>query len=126
MRCNSDCMLTVSSVRLLSSCKNESDYVPAQTALPEHMHGNRAPSSLVQSMIAIGLLVISPFSCNVRITSRPESTPRIPSKRPPRGWVSRCDPIAIGAVVAKVLSEPTHMAKILPAVSILISEHERA
>ena len=41
--------------------------------------GNRAPSSLVKKATAIGRSVTMPRSARVSITSRPDSTPRLPS-----------------------------------------------
>ena len=52
----------------------------------------REPSSLVQSTMISGRSVSTLFSWRVRITSSAPMTPRMPSKRPPRGWESTCEP----------------------------------
>ena len=90
---------------------------PANTPEATIAGANRAPSSLVQSITAIGWRVLIPASCSVRTTSSPASTPRMPSNRPPVGWVSRWLPIAIGASAGLV---PGRVARIVPSRSMLI------
>ena len=56
----------------------------------------REPSSLVQSTMTIGRSVWTLFSCRVRMTSSAPMTPRMPSKRPPLGCESMCEPLMTG------------------------------
>ena len=57
----------------------------------------RVPSSSVKKATLIGWSVAMPCVSSVSITSRPASTPRLPSKRPPVATVSMCDPVITGA-----------------------------
>ena len=57
----------------------------------------RAPSSSVKKATAIGRSVTMPCCSSVSTTSRPASTPRLPSKRPPVRTVSMCEPVITGA-----------------------------
>ena len=56
----------------------------------------RDPSSLVQSTNTTGRSVTTSCSRSVRSTSSAPITPSTPSNRPPRGCVSRCEPVMTG------------------------------
>ena len=56
---------------------------PTYTRLPSMSGWKRAPSSSVKNATLIGRRVAMPCCASVSITSRPASTPRLPSKRPP-------------------------------------------
>ena len=77
----------------------------------------RAPSSLVQLTTSSGVIVLMPWSSSVRTTSRAASTPKTPSKRPPKGWVSRWLPMPTGA---RSMSSPPRRANISPISSMLM------
>ncbi len=75
----------------------------------------RQPSSSVHTVASKGAMVSMPRSSRVRRTSSAASTPNTPSKRPPKGWVSRWLPASTGGASASV---PGRRAKILPMASI--------
>jgi len=66
-----------------------SDLTPPKTAEASIGGAKRAPSSFVQLTSSTARRVRTPPSFKVRITSSPERTPRMPSKRPPAICVSR-------------------------------------
>ncbi len=74
----------------------------------------REPSSLVQLTTMRGASVSMPASFRLRITSSPARTPSTPSNLPPVGWVSRCDPKAIGF---RLMSRPGRRAYWVPRAS---------
>ena len=57
----------------------------------------------------------SPASSTASSASKAASTPKIPSKRPPVGWVSLCEPLTTGATSPAV---PGRRTNILPMSSI--------
>ena len=90
---------------------------PAYTRLPSMSGWNRAPSSSVKKATAKGCSVVIPLNSRVSITSRPASTPRLPSKRPPVRTVSIWLPVMIGAPSVRPGRTPTT----LPMPSMLMS-----
>ena len=52
---------------------------PAYTRLPSMSGAKRDPSSSVKKARAMGRRVVAPASFSVSMTSRPASTPRLPS-----------------------------------------------
>ena len=57
----------------------------------------RPPSSLVQATTSIGRRVSTPASRSACTASSAASTPQMPSKRPPAGWLSMWLPASTGA-----------------------------
>ncbi len=71
--------------------------VPAKTSEPIMPGAKRLPSSFIQATSVTGRGGTMPASCRVSSASKAASTPKTPSKRPPVGWLSRCEPISTGA-----------------------------
>jgi len=85
---------------------------PANHDEPRSPGAKRTPSSLVQFTTASGASVSIPASLRVSTASSAARTPETPSKRPPRGWVSRWLP---AATAGRDGSRPGRMANMLPA-----------
>src|SRR5690348_8749156 len=88
--------------------------MPAKTPEASIAGAKRAPSSLVQLTSSIGALVTRSLSWSVRSASSAARTPSGPSNLPPVGWVSRCEPTAIGGRPEFL---PRRRANILPTSS---------
>ena len=70
---------------------------PAKTPDASIAGAKRAPSSLVQLTISTGCIgLVKPSRAACASASSAASTPSTPSNLPPVGWVSRCEPMAIG------------------------------
>src|SRR5690606_24504675 len=80
--------------RWASACSSVN--APANTPEPIITGTKREPSSLVQTATSSGASVTMPWSCRVRSTSMPASTPKLPSNLPPVGCVSRWLPVITG------------------------------
>ena len=70
---------------------------PANTLDPAAPGRNRLPSSFIHATTSTGLVVTTPAALSASSTSSPATTPYTPSKRPPVGWESMCDPITTGS-----------------------------
>jgi len=86
---------------------------PAHTPEAIMEIGNRAPSSFVQLITPTGNSVSIRLSSSTLSISTPASTPKMPSYRPPLGWVSRCDPTHVGGARLR----PGRTANVLPMAS---------
>src|SRR6185503_15721561 len=88
---------------------------PANTAEPMAPGWKREPSSLVQATAITGRLVLILASSSASSASKAASTPYMPSKRPPVGWLSMCEPLITGAALASL---PGRCTKRLPIASV--------
>ena len=95
---------------------------PANTAEPMAPGWKREPSSLVQATAITGRLVLMPASSSASSASKAASTPNMPSKRPPVGWLSMCEPLITGRALASVPSRRTNR---LPIASVKTAEAAR-
>src|SRR5262245_22568565 len=68
----------------------------------------RDPSSLVQATAITGRLVAMRASSRASSASNAASTPYMPSKRPPVGWLSMWLPLSTGGAAASVPSRRTN------------------
>ncbi len=80
----------------------------ANAAEPMAPGWKREPSSLVQATATSGRLVVTPASSRASSASKAASTPNMPSKRPPVGWLSMCEPLITGVAFASVPSRRTN------------------
>ena len=81
---------------------------PANTAEPMVPGWKREPSSLVHATASIGRLVLMPASSSASSASNAASTPYMPSKRPPVGCVSMCEPDITGAALSSLPARRTN------------------
>ncbi len=84
---------------------------PAYTSDPSMSGAKRLPSSSVKKATASGWRVRTPASSRARTTSRPASTPRVPSYRPPVRTVSMWLPVI---TAGRSASAPARVATTLP------------
>ena len=92
---------------------------PANTAEPMAPGWKREPSSLVQATAISGRRVLRPASSIASSASKADSTPYMPSKRPPVGWLSMCEPLITGSAWGSL---PSRRTKRLPMASVKIEK----
>ncbi len=92
---------------------------PANTAEPMAPGWKREPSSLVQATAISGRRVLRPASSSASSASKADSTPYMPSKRPPVGWLSMCEPLITGSAWGSL---PSRRTKRLPMASVKIEK----
>ena len=97
--------------------------LPAHTPEPVQPGVKREPSSLVQSATTRSRSRQTPASRRACTTSTPATTPSMPSKRPPSGCESPCEPAITGG---RLLSLPGSTPKMLPMASTCISQSNSA
>src|SRR5689334_10458381 len=90
---------------------------PANTAEPIAPGWKREPSSFVQATAITGRRVLIPASSSASSASNAASTPYMPSKRPPVGWLSICEPLITGGALP---SAPSRRTNRLPIASVKI------